>query len=99
MGCTIILETYALEQEDIAYFHLSQKPVWELAITYRKGHYLSEPAKAFIRSVPRVPARPSALRRLTAGCLFILPSLVKLQGKFLCYCIFVNETDTYTSCN
>ena len=49
MGCTIILETYALEQEDIAYFHLPQKPVWELAIAYRKGHYLSEPAKAFIR--------------------------------------------------
>lgn len=49
MGCTIIPETYALEQEDIAYFHLPQKPVWELAIAYRKGHYLSEPAKAFIR--------------------------------------------------
>ncbi len=49
MGCTLIPETYALEQESIAYFSLPQKPAWELAIAYRKGHYLSEPAKAFIR--------------------------------------------------
>lgn len=49
MGCTLIPETYALEQESIAYFYLPQNPVWELAIAYRRGHYLSEPAKTFIR--------------------------------------------------
>lgn len=49
MGCTLIPETYALEQESIAYFRLPQDPMWELAIAYRTGHYLSEPAKAFIR--------------------------------------------------
>lgn len=48
MGCTLIPETYAMEQESIAYFRLPQNPVWELAIAYRKGHYLSEPAKAFV---------------------------------------------------
>lgn len=48
MGCTLIPETYAMEQESIAYFRLPQNPVWELAIAYRKGHYLSKPAKAFI---------------------------------------------------
>ncbi|KAI4447073.1 HTH-type transcriptional regulator CynR [Eubacterium plexicaudatum ASF492] len=49
MGCTLIPETYALEQDSIAYFLLPQNPIWELAIAYRSGHYLSEPAKAFIR--------------------------------------------------
>lgn len=49
MGCTLIPETYALEQESIAYFRLMQNPFWEMAIAYRKGHYLSKPAKAFIQ--------------------------------------------------
>ncbi len=53
MGCTLIPETYALEQESIAYFVLPQNPVWELAIAYRKGHYLSKPAEAFIRLAQR----------------------------------------------
>ncbi len=49
MGCILIPETYALEQESIAYFTLPQNPIWELAIAYRSGHYLSKPAQAFIR--------------------------------------------------
>lgn len=53
MGCTIIPETYALEQESIAYFKLPQNPMWEMAIAYRKGHYLSQPAIAFIQLVKK----------------------------------------------
>lgn len=49
MGCTLIPETYALEQESIAYFRLPQNPTWELAIAYRKGHYLPKPAEYFIQ--------------------------------------------------
>ncbi len=49
IGCTLIPQTYAMEQEEIAYFKLPQNPIWELAIAYRKGHYLPKPAKAFIQ--------------------------------------------------
>lgn len=49
IGCTLIPETYAKHQEEIAYFKLPQNPIWELAIAYRKGHYLSKPAKTFIQ--------------------------------------------------
>ncbi len=49
MGCTLIPQTYAREQDAIAYFKLPKNPVWELAIAYRMGHYLPKPAQTFIR--------------------------------------------------
>ncbi|WP_394525948.1 LysR substrate-binding domain-containing protein [Lacrimispora sp. JR3] len=51
MGCTLIPETYALEQEEVAYFLLPEAPKWEMAITYHKGHYLSRPTEYMINLI------------------------------------------------
>lgn len=48
MACSLLSGNYALDQEDIAYFYLPQRPRWELCATYKKGHYLSKAAQTFI---------------------------------------------------
>ncbi len=48
MACSLLSGNYALEQQDIAYFYLPQRPRWELCATYKKGHYLSQAARTFI---------------------------------------------------
>ncbi|RGY95778.1 LysR family transcriptional regulator [Clostridium sp. AM58-1XD] len=48
MCCTIIPETYATEEEYVAYFRLPSHPTWELAATYKKGAYLTKAARDFI---------------------------------------------------
>lgn len=49
MACSLISHNYAKEQEDVAYFHLPSRPFWELCATYKKGHYLTKAASAFIQ--------------------------------------------------
>lgn len=49
MGCTIIPETYARSQQDVAYFLLPSRPHWEMVLAYNKGHYLSKATKYFIQ--------------------------------------------------
>lgn len=51
MGCTLIPETHAKEQEDVAYFLLPENPQWEMTITYHKDHYISKPTEYFIKLV------------------------------------------------
>lgn len=48
MACSLISHNYAIDQEDIAYFYLPSHPFWELCATYKKGHYLTKAASAFI---------------------------------------------------
>lgn len=48
MGCTLIPETYAKSQQEVAYFLLPSRPQWEFVIAYNKGHYLSGSARYFI---------------------------------------------------
>ncbi len=57
MGCTLIPETYAKEQEDVAYFLLPENPQWEMTITYHKGHYISGPTEYFIKLVQKYWSR------------------------------------------
>lgn len=49
MACSLISHNYARDQEDIAYFRLPSHPFWELCATYKKGHYLTKAASAFIQ--------------------------------------------------
>lgn len=48
MGCTLLSETYAKSQQEIAYFLLPERPMWELVIAYNKGHYLSKATRYFM---------------------------------------------------
>jgi DNA-binding transcriptional LysR family regulator len=48
--CGIIPQYYVREPSDrIACFSLTSRPVWDIAISYRKNRYLSSGAKEFIR--------------------------------------------------
>ena len=48
IACSLISHNYAREQEDIAYFYLPSRPMWELCATYKKGHYLTKAASEFL---------------------------------------------------
>lgn len=48
IACSMISHNYAREQEDVAYFHLPSRPMWELCATYKRGHYLTKAASEFL---------------------------------------------------
>lgn len=48
MACSLISHNYAKEREGIVYFYLPSRPVWELCAAYKKGHYLTKAASAFL---------------------------------------------------
>ena len=47
--CSIIPIAYAKQNSNVAYFLIKQKPVWEICASYKKGTYLSNPARDFIK--------------------------------------------------
>ncbi|MEH7120669.1 LysR family transcriptional regulator [Neobacillus vireti] len=47
--CTIIPMAYAQPNSSVSYFLINQKPVWEVCASYKKGTYLSNPAKDLIK--------------------------------------------------
>lgn len=49
MGCTLLPEAYAKEQGGVVYFLLPSRPQCELALVHKKGHYLTNAARFFIR--------------------------------------------------
>lgn len=53
IGCTLIPESYALEQQDVAYFRLPENPHWEITIAYHKGHYISRPTQCFMELIKK----------------------------------------------
>ncbi len=48
IACSLISHNYAREQEDVAYFYLPSRPMWELCATYKRGHYLTKAASEFL---------------------------------------------------
>ncbi len=48
IACSMISHNYAREQEDVAYFYLPSRPMWELCATYKRGHYLTKAASEFL---------------------------------------------------
>jgi len=48
--CCGILPMYYMDPEDeaITYFQLPDHPSWEIVAAYRKGHYISKPARTLI---------------------------------------------------
>ncbi len=48
IACSLISHNYAREEEEIAYFYLPSRPMWELCATYKKGHYLTKAALQFL---------------------------------------------------
>ncbi|ULT54911.1 LysR family transcriptional regulator [Neobacillus drentensis] len=46
--CSIIPMAYAQPNSNVSYFVIKQKPVWEVCASYKKGTYLSNPAKDLI---------------------------------------------------
>ena len=48
--CCGILPMYYMDPEDkaITYFQLPDHPSWEIVAAYRKGHYVSKPARTLI---------------------------------------------------
>lgn len=46
--CSVIPITYAKPNANVAYFSIEQRPVWEICTSYKKGTYLSNPAKDLI---------------------------------------------------
>ncbi|MBT2655566.1 LysR family transcriptional regulator [Bacillus sp. ISL-18] len=46
--CSIIPMAYAKPNSNVSYFFIKQKPVWEVCASYKKGAYLSNPAKDLI---------------------------------------------------
>jgi len=47
--CSIIPFAYAQHSSNVAYFLIKQKPVWDVCASYKKGTYLSNPAKDLIK--------------------------------------------------
>jgi len=47
--CSIIPMAYAQYNPNVSYFFIKQKPVWEVCASYKKGTYLSNPAKEMIK--------------------------------------------------
>ncbi|PLS08344.1 LysR family transcriptional regulator [Neobacillus cucumis] len=47
--CSIIPMAYAQPNSNVSYFLIKQKPVWEVCASYKKGTYLSNPAKELIK--------------------------------------------------
>ncbi|MEH7086240.1 LysR family transcriptional regulator [Neobacillus drentensis] len=47
--CSIIPMAYAQYNPNVSYFLIKQKPVWEVCASYKKGTYLSNPAKELIK--------------------------------------------------
>ncbi|WP_144552924.1 LysR family transcriptional regulator [Bacillus sp. X1(2014)] len=47
--CSIIPMAYAQYNPNVSYFFIKQKPVWEVCASYKKGTYLSNPAKDLIK--------------------------------------------------
>ncbi len=48
LACAVISENYARDADDVAYFYLPGRPLWELCASYKKGHYLTKAGKYFI---------------------------------------------------
>lgn len=49
IGCGILAEYYAKDApEGVSFFHLTTHPTWEFVASYKRGHYLSNPAKYYI---------------------------------------------------
>ncbi|TVY02917.1 LysR family transcriptional regulator [Paenibacillus cremeus] len=46
--CSVIPISYARPRPNVSYFSLLQQPVWEIAVSYKKGSYLSQAAKEMI---------------------------------------------------
>ncbi|MGD6942558.1 LysR family transcriptional regulator [Cytobacillus gottheilii] len=47
--CSVIPAIYAKDHHNVKYFSIRQKPTWNIYASYKKGSYLSHPAKEFIR--------------------------------------------------
>jgi len=47
--CSVIPYSYAENNPNVRYFSIKQKPVWEVCTSYKKGTYLSKPAKELIK--------------------------------------------------
>jgi DNA-binding transcriptional LysR family regulator len=47
--CSIIPIAYAQQNSNVSYFLIKQRPVWEVCASYKKGTYLSNPAKELIK--------------------------------------------------
>ncbi|WP_080848615.1 LysR family transcriptional regulator [Cytobacillus gottheilii] len=47
--CSVIPVIYAQNHPNVKYFSISQKPTWKIYASYKKGSYLSHPAREFIR--------------------------------------------------
>jgi DNA-binding transcriptional LysR family regulator len=47
--CSIFPITYAQDSSRVSYYSLNQRPVWEVYASYKKGSYLSNAAKYFIK--------------------------------------------------
>lgn len=46
--CSVFPITYAKQSSNVSYFSIIQNPVWDLYASYKKGSYLSSPAKDLI---------------------------------------------------
>ncbi|MEH7073770.1 LysR family transcriptional regulator [Neobacillus drentensis] len=47
--CSVIPSAYAKDSSTVSYFTITQKPVWEVCVSYQKGSYLSNVAKDLIK--------------------------------------------------
>jgi DNA-binding transcriptional LysR family regulator len=47
--CSVIPISYAQHNDNVAYFSIKQKTVWEVCASYKKGTYLSNPTKYLVK--------------------------------------------------